>query len=60
MPIWNVSVNVRAFYTVDAKTEKEAQCLAIKEAESGITPEEIEYAGDGVDNVLLIEGDEEE
>lgn len=57
MALWQVSVNVRAYYTVEAPNEAAAMKAAIGEAKLAVVPEDIEYAGDGVDNVLLIEGE---
>jgi len=55
MALYQVSVNVRAFYALEASSEKEACKLALNLAEREETPDEIEYAGDGIDNVVLIE-----
>lgn len=60
MALWQVSVNVRAYYEVEAKSQLEAERLAIREVESNKLPDEIEYAGDGCDNCVCLKEDAED
>lgn len=60
MALWQISVNVRAIYEVEAPTEEAAKKIALKQADDGKMPDEMEYAGDGVDNAVLISGESED
>lgn len=54
---WQVTVNVRATYEVEAKDEAEAKRRAIAAVQSDESPDGVEYAGDGVDNCVQVSGD---
>lgn len=50
---WQVYVNVRGVYNVTAKTEKEAHKEALAMARDNTLPDEVEYAGDGVEYAVM-------
>lgn len=54
MPLYQVTVNARVIYEIDAKTEKEAEKQAIEAVKSNITPNDMEYVGDGIDNIVEV------
>ena len=54
MALYQVYVNVRAMYTVEADGDKAAREEALKAASDRELPEGIEYVGDGVEYSLLV------
>lgn len=52
--LYRVYVNARAIYEVSATSEKDAHKKAIEAAEESRTPDDIEYAGDGVEYAVEV------